>query len=180
MSKNVSRISYFSNALETILSGNITLITGIPGCGKSTLLMQLAFSDELSGRKFWFNSIIKQEAQKLLKLVEEDNNVIVFIDNLYSNIDAIQVLKQANNIKLVVAERALNYEYVKRFLNISSDRIVDISNLDSNDIQVICKSMNRSSADAIDLMRENENISLLEIVFFVSTNVIIKKESKII
>jgi tetratricopeptide (TPR) repeat protein len=35
--------------------------------------------------------------------------------------------------------------------------------------------MNRSSADAIDLMRENENISLLEIVFFVSTNVIIKK-----
>jgi hypothetical protein len=175
MSKNVSRISYFSNALETILSGNITLITGIPGCGKSTLLMQLAFSDELSGRKFWFNSIIKQEAQKLLKLVEEDNNVIVFIDNLYSNIDAIQVLKQANNIKLVVAERALNYEYVKRFLNISSDRIVDISNLDSNDIQVICKSMNRSSADAIDLMRENENISLLEIVFFVSTNVIIKK-----
>ena len=178
MSKNVSRISYFSNALEIILSGDITLITGIPGCGKSTLLMQLAFSEELSGKKFWFNSIIKQEAQNLLKLVESDNNVIVFIDNLYSNIDAIQVLKQADNIKLVVAERALNYEYVKRFFNISSDRILDISNLDSNDIQLICKSMNRPSGDAIALMKENENISLLEIVFFVSTNVIIKDRIK--
>ena len=34
MSNNVPRISYFMSALEIILSGNITLITGIPGCGK--------------------------------------------------------------------------------------------------------------------------------------------------
>lgn len=175
MSNNVSRVSYFMNALEIILSGSITLITGIPGCGKSTLLMQLAFSDELSGRKFWFNSIIKQEAESLIKLVKEDNNVIVFIDNLYNNIDALQILKGTSNIKLVVAERALNYEYVKRFFSISSDRIIDISNLNSKDVQMICKSMNRSNTDAIDLIKRNENISLLEIVFFVSTNTIIKE-----
>ena len=178
MSNNVSRISYFSSVLEVILSGNITLITGIPGCGKSTLLMQLAFSNELSGRKFWFNNIIKQEAERLIKLVEKDDNVIVFIDNLYNNIDALQVLKSKDNIRLVVAERALNFEYVKRFLNISSDRILAISNLNSGDVQMICKSMNRSSADAIDLIRENENISLLEIVFFVATNAVIQDRIK--
>lgn len=178
MSNNVSRISYFSSVLEVILSGNITLITGIPGCGKSTLLMQLAFSNELSGRKFWFNNIIKQEAERLIKLVEKDDNVIVFIDNLYNNIDALQVLKSKDNIRLVVAERALNFEYVKRFLNISSDRILDISNLNSGDVQMVCKSMNRSSADAIDLIRENENISLLEIVFFVATNAVIQDRIK--
>lgn len=135
VSNNVTKISYYSVLLETILKGNITLITGIPGCGKSTLLMQLAFSDELSGRKFWFNNIIKQEAEKLVDLVKEDKNVTIFIDNLYSNVDALNVLKEAGNIKLVLAERALNYEYVKRFLNISSDRIVDISELNKNDIQ---------------------------------------------
>ena len=178
MSNNVSRISYFSSVLEVILSGNITLITGIPGCGKSTLLMQLAFSNELSGRKFWFNNIIKQEAERLIKLVEKDDNVIVFIDNLYNNIDALQVLKSKDNIRLVVAERALNFEYVKRFLNILSDRILDISNLNSGDVQMVCKSMNRSSADAIDLIRENENISLLEIVFFVATNAVIQDRIK--
>lgn len=46
------------------------------------------------------------------------------------------------------------------------------------DVQMICKSMNRSSADAIDLIRENENISLLEIVFFVATNAVIQDRIK--
>lgn len=178
VSNNVTKTSYYSVLLETILKGNITLITGIPGCGKSTLLMQLAFSDELSGRKFWFNNIIKQEAEKLVDLVKEDKNVTIFIDNLYSNVDALNVLKEAGNIKLVLAERALNYEYVKRFLNISSDRIVDISELNKNDIQMICKSMNRSSSDAFDLMEKNQNISLLEIVFYTATYTQIQERIK--
>lgn len=175
MSNNITHISYFSSILETIISGRITLITGIPGCGKSTLLMQLAFSDEIRGRKFWFNNIIAQEAEKLVNMVEKDKNVTVFLDNLYSNIDALQILKKASNIKLVFAERALNFEYVKRFLNISSDRIIDISNLDNSDVQIICKSMNRSTTDVYNLIEANKNISLLEIVFFVSTNTMIKE-----
>ncbi len=170
VSNNVIPISYYDILLQTIYSGNVTLITGIPGCGKSTLLMQLAFSDELTGRKFWFNNIIKQEAEKLVKLVENDNNITVFIDNLYSNIDALQVLRTAQNIRLVVAERALNFEYVKRFLNISSDRIVDVSDLKQADVQAICRSMNRTSSDAFELMENNDNISLLEIVFFTATS----------
>lgn len=178
VSNNVSKTSYYFILLETILKGDITLITGIPGCGKSTLLMQLAFSDELKGRKFWFNNIIKQEAEKLVDLVKEDKSVTVFIDNLYSNVDALNVLKEAQNIKLVLAERALNYEYIKKFLNISSDRIVDISELNKNDIQMICKSMNRSSSDAFGLMTENQNISLLEIVFYTATSTQIQERIK--
>lgn len=175
LSSNVKRTSYFNQILQTIFSKRVTLITGIPGCGKSTLLMQLAFGKEIDGRKFWFNSIIKQEAEKLVRLVKDDKNVTVFLDNLYSNVDAFEVLKGSSNIKLVLAERALNYEYVKRFLSISSDAIVDVSNLAASDIQNICLSMNKSSSDAIALMEKNENISLLEIVFFASTNAQIKE-----
>lgn len=170
LSSNVKRTSYFNKVLQTVTLEKITLITGIPGCGKSTLLMQLAFCEELEGRKFWFNNIIKPEAEKLVKLVKNDDNVIVFLDNLYSNVDAFEILKECKNIKLVVAERALNYEYVKRFLSISSEAIEDISNLTAEDIQKVCASMNRSSEDAILLMEKNENISLIEIVFFASTN----------
>ncbi len=177
-SSNVGKTSYYANALEVILTGEVTLLTGIPGCGKSTLLMQLAFSNDIDGRKFWFNSIIRSEAERLVEVVEYDKNVVVFIDNLYNNIDALQVLKDAKNIKLVLAERALNFEYVKRFLSISSDRIIDISNLLSNDIQNICKSMNRSSGEAIDLMKQNDNVSLLEIVFFASINAKIQERIK--
>lgn len=175
LSSNVKRTSYFNQILQTIFSKRVTLITGIPGCGKSTLLMQLAFGKEIDGRKFWFNSIIKQEAEKLVRLVKDDKNVTVFLDNLYSNVDAFEVLKGNSNIKLVLAERALNYEYVKRFLSISSDAIVDVSNLAASDIQNICLSMNKSSSDAIAVMEKNENISLLEIVFFASTNAQIKE-----
>lgn len=175
LSYNVKHTSYFNQCIQTILSKRITLITGIPGCGKSTLLMQLAFCDELDGRKFWFSSMLKEEAEKLVKLVKDDKNVTVFFDNLYSNVEAFEILKAGNNIRLVLAERALNYEYVKKFLSISSDSIVDISNLNPNDIQNICASMNKSSRDAMQLMKKNENISLLEIVFYVSTNSQIKE-----
>lgn len=90
--------------------------------------------------------------------------------------DAFEVFKKSSNIKLVLAERALNYEYVKRFLSISLDAIMDVSNLTTNDIQNICLSMNKSSSDAIALMERNENISLLEIVFMHLLIHIYKKE----
>lgn len=179
MSANVTKTSYYTEVLEQVLTNNITLITGIPGCGKSTLLMQLAFSNDISGHKFWFSNIIQQEAENLIQLVEEDRNVIVFVDNLYNSIDALQILNKVSNIKLVVAERALNFEHVKRYLPVSSNNIIDISNLNSMDIQNICKSMNRSSADAISLMKNNKNISLLEIVFFVSVNARIQDRIKL-
>lgn len=175
LSPNVKRTNYFNQCMQTLLSNRLTLITGIPGCGKSTLLMQLAFGKELEGRKFWFSSIIKEEAEKLVKLVKDDKNVTVFLDNLYSNVDAFEVLKERPNIKLVLAERALNYEYVKRFLSISTEAIVDISNLIASDVQNICASMNKSSSDAMSLMEKNENISLLEIVFYASTSSQIKE-----
>lgn len=179
MSANVTKTSYYTEVLEQVLTNNITLITGIPGCGKSTLLMQLAFSNDISGHKFWFSNIIQQEAENLIQLVEEDRNVIVFVDNLYNSIDALQILNKVSNIKLVVVERALNFEHVKRYLPVSSNNIIDISNLNSMDIQNICKSMNRSSADAISLMKNNKNISLLEIVFFVSVNARIQDRIKL-
>lgn len=179
MSANVSKTSYYTEVLAQVLTNNITLITGIPGCGKSTLLMQLAFSDDISGHKFWFSNIIQQEAENLVRLVEEDKNVVVFVDNLYNSIDALQILNKVSNIRLVVAERALNFEHVKRYLPVRSNNIIDISNLNSMDIQNICKSMNRSSTDAISLMKNNKNISLLEIVFFVSVNDRIQERIKL-
>lgn len=175
LSTNVKTTGYYNQILQMVLTNRITLITGIPGCGKSTLLMQLAFGKELTGKKFWFSNIIKSEAEKLTKLVKDDKDVIVFLDNLYSNVDAFEVLKKMENIKLVLAERALNYEYVKKFLSISSKSIMDISNLTASDVQKICLSMNRSSWDAMTLMKKNENISLLEIVFYVSTNTYMKE-----
>jgi hypothetical protein len=179
LSENVARISYFNEALECIIRNKTVLITGIPGCGKSTLLLQLAFSEEITGKKFWFNNITKQEAEKLKELVcNEKQQIYVFIDNISNNMDAFMILRDLKQINLVVAERTLNFDYIKRSFNIDSHEIIDISNLEQEDIRIICKSMNRSSEDAISLLSSNENVSLLEIVFFVATKSLIHERIK--
>ena len=53
------------------------------------------------------------------------------------------------------------------------DTIEDLEDLGFN--IVVADTMNKSSSDAIALMEKNENISLLEIVFFASTNAQIKE-----
>lgn len=169
LSKNVVKTSYYSKIQNAIIANNTTLVTGIPGCGKSTILLQLAFSDEISGHKFWFNNMIASEANRLCKLIKGDKQAIVFFDNLYSNLDAYRILK-ANNIKMVVAERGINYEYVKSFLSIPARNIIDISDLNENDIQNICHSMNKPSKEAIEMLRRKSNVSLLELVFLAYHN----------
>lgn len=164
LSLNVVRTSYYPTLQNTILANKTTLITGIPGCGKSTLLLQLAFSDDIVGHKFWFNYMIASEAEKLCELVKGDTNVIIFLDNLYNNLEAYNILRKYN-IKLVIAERAINYEYVKTSLNISTKNIFDISELNENDIQNICHSMSKPSKAAIEMLRSKSNVSLLELVF---------------
>lgn len=179
LSNNVIRISFFDEILNKLVIENTVLVTGIPGCGKSTLLLQLAFSEEVEGIKFWFNNITKTEAEKLKKYIEvEKNQVIIFIDNLYNNMEAYKILSDLKNVKIISAERALNFDYIKRSFNIDSKHIIDISNLNTEDIQSICRKMNRSSDEVIQLIRRNENVSLLEIVFFASTKSLINDRIK--
>ena len=174
MSNNVSRIAYFSSVLEVILSGNITLITGIPGCGKSTLLMQLAFSNELSGRKFWFNNIIKQEAERLIKLATKNtissNEIFSFslIKSIASALERfidLQTICTSPEFKLLISSILSDEIFKNRFTYSKFNALSATTSL-------------ISSADAIDLIRENENISLLEIVFFVATNAVIQDRIK--
>lgn len=169
LSSNVVRTGYYSTIQNAIIKNKTTLVTGIPGCGKSTLLLQLAFSDDVSGHKFWFNNMIASEAVRLCKLIKDDPHAIVFFDNLYSNLDAYKILKKYN-VKMVVAERGINYEYVKSFLSIPAKNIIDVSDLNEPDIQNICRSMNKPSKEAILMLKKKSNVSLLEIVFLAYHN----------
>ena len=50
--------------------------------------------------------------------------------------------------------------------------------MNAEDIQSICKSMNRPSEDAVKLISNNENVSLLEIVFYAATSTLINERIK--
>lgn len=178
VSENIVYTSYFAKAHNLILKNRITLITGIPGCGKSTLLMQLAFSKQVQKRKFWFNNMIESEAKRLAELVKNDSDVYIFLDNLSNNLQAFEILKEYKNLKIIMAERSINYEFIKRNLKLSRDSILDISNLELTDIQNICQMMQRDSSEAIELLKKNKNISLLEIVFFIFRSMLVKNRIK--
>lgn len=165
LSESITKTSYYNIVLNKIIRNKeTTLVTGIPGCGKSTLLLQLAFSDDVSGRKFWFNNMIESEATRLCELIKDDDNVTVFFDNLYNNLEAFKILKN-HNVRIITAERTINYEYVKSTLSINKENIIDVSDLNEIDIQKICNSMKKSSDKAISLLKSKNNVSLLEIAF---------------
>lgn len=178
LSENITKTSHYNTVLNKMVKDkSTTLITGIPGCGKSTLLLQLAFSDDVVGRKFWFNNMIESEATRLCALTKDDDNVTVFFDNLYNNLDAFKILKN-HNIRIVTAERTINYEYVKSTLSINRENIIDVSDLNEIDIQNICTSMKKSSDKAISLLKSKNNVSLLEIAFLSYHSVTVKTKIK--
>lgn len=177
-SKNLVRLSYFEEAINTIYKYGNAIISGIPGCGKTTLLMQIALSEELKGYKFYFNDILEDEAKKLLDIVEKKDNVYVFIDNIYDNIGTFIQLLNSNKVKVIGAERELNYENIKHLINISLKQIIDISELSEPDIQNICKKMNRESHRFNVSIRESQKVSLFEIVYSLWKNADFKGKVK--
>ena len=92
----------------SVNKGEVISVIGPSGCGKSTLLMQLAFCNELDGRKFWFNNIIKQEAEKLVKLVKDDK--IKGISDLRDESDREESVRIAIDLKKDAdCDNILNY-----------------------------------------------------------------------
>ena len=159
-SEKLVKISLYNQALDRIQNKADTLLLGPPGSGKTTLLMQLAVSKECKGLKFFFDSIDPKQALFLLRHIESEDNIIIFIDNLGDNIEAYNILKEKRNITFVLADRDLRYESIKHIAKIKKSQIIDVSDLPRSDLQKICDNMSKPLPRYF-----NERTSLFEVCY---------------
>lgn len=156
------KISAYINALDRAVNKENTLLIGSPGSGKTTLLMQLAVSTEITGTKFFFDSIDPDQATFLATKISKEKHVYIFLDNLGDNIDAYNILKSNSNIIFVSADRDLRYESIKHKAKIKKEEIIDISDLSRADMQKICDNMEKPLPRNYD-----ERTSLFELCYSV-------------
>lgn len=162
-SNNIVKTTYYNKALDKIIKFNKVLIVGIPGSGKSTLLMQLACYDDIGGIKLYFKYLRKVDVEKIISIIKNEN-ITVFVDNISTDINAIELLAKNKNIKIVASERLINYETIRNHQLFGVEEIVDVSDLVDNDIKAISRALNRNYL-AKNVINANDRISLLEVVF---------------
>lgn len=159
--KKLYKLSYYGKILNDILKFSHIHITGIAGSGKTTLLMQLAAAQEIIGSKFYFEHISILQAKKFLSEIQFESTIYIFIDNLSSNLEAFDMLKEDSRIKIISAERDINTFNLKGMNTFTvKASVVDISDIDQSEVNHICKYMQKAP-----YVYRNEKVSLFEIVF---------------
>lgn len=123
--------------------GKNTVIIGAPVTGKTTLLMQAAKNCEGIGIKLYFDSIAQGRAEYIAKLIGTDY-AVVFIDNLYDSIDAIQVFDKYSNIKLVCSERSHYFGIIFNQIDETKFNVYNATSLTDADLQNIFKTVPES------------------------------------
>ena len=141
LSAQICKTHHFSKIMDSIYEkGKNTIIIGAPVTGKSTLLMQVAKNCDGIGLKLYFESITQQRADYIVKLIGKDL-AVVFIDNLYDSIDAIQVFEKHSNIKLVCSERSHYFSIISNLIDEKKYNVYNATSLTDADLQNIFKSV---------------------------------------
>lgn len=171
LSNQIYKTHYVSEILDVIYSGKHLIIIGAPVSGKTTLLMQAAAS--LSGVtiKLYFDSISRERAEFIVKLVENDR-AIIFIDNLYDSIEAIGIFEHYQNITLVCAERRHYFGIVSHLFDQNHYKILNVTSLTDVDLQNIFNAIPSSiRADSLKKGDKDDRYDTDSVFEFVVRNV---------
>lgn len=173
MSNHLYKTNYFTLIMNSVMEvGAHTLIVGAPVAGKTTLLMQVAYNMPNNfGEKFYFDILTKERAEFILKIVGTDR-VTIFINNLADSIEAVGVLLQKNNIKIVGAERSHNYGIVSHLIDESRFNIINVSILSDFDLQGLFNALPPSiRAEKLHMENRIDNYAKDSLFEFVIRNV---------
>lgn len=133
-SSAIYRTSHFQSVRDSICSGGHTIITGVPTSGKTTILMQIASEFDYEGYKLILDGPSKAEAELIIRRINADH-ALIFIDNFTNDIEAFNALSQYPNIVLVGADRDYSLSAVIHLINRSDFKIIDVTELNSQDLQ---------------------------------------------
>ena len=133
-SGEIAKTHHFSIIKNDINSGKNVFIIGIPASGKTTLFMQLIAEYNTKRPKHFLIGPSLEEAKIYVKKIKSEK-VILFIDDCFSDVDAIGYLLSKDNIQLIGFDRDYLYEaisYKLRPIDVSyiTRDITDINDVD--------------------------------------------------
>lgn len=137
-SGEIAKLNYFANIKNDIEANKNVIVIGIPACGKTTLFMQLLNEYKLPKSKHMMIGPTVEEAKAYVNKVKS-KKAVLFVDNCFRDVEAMQLLLAQGNIQLVGFDRDYLYEAnCFRLRNIGVDYVVrditEITDLDKRKI----------------------------------------------
>ena len=141
-SQSIPTTKHLGAIVNSIHSGNHTLVLGVPACGKTTLLMQAASRADYDGHKIVCQSPTAQQVHLMARKLD-GAKALICIDDFTDSVNAFTYLAQYPNITLVGADRYYNYDIVSHKLENLHRGItpLDVTSLDEADEQRIIEAI---------------------------------------
>lgn len=137
-SGKIHETAHFITAKNAIAGAKHIVLIGGVVTGKSTLLKQLATRITGFGTTLYIDEITPEKARLLIRDIDaEGQPILAFIDNAADASEAIQILLESPNVKIVGAERDYVFDSVAHRFPRDRFSILDVSGLSPVDTQAV-------------------------------------------
>jgi len=137
-SGKIHETAHLTAAKNAIAGQKHVVLIGGAVTGKTTLLRQLATRVTGFGQCLYIEEITPEKAALLARDIDSEGQpILAFIDNAADASEAIQVLMESENIKIVAAERDYVFDSVSHRFPRERFAILDVSGLNAVDTQAV-------------------------------------------
>ena len=137
-SGKIYETAHLTKVKNAIAGQKHVVLIGGAVTGKTTLLRQLATRVVGFGQCLYIEELTPEKAALLARDIDaEGQRVLAFIDNAADASEAIQVLAQSDNIKIVAAERDYVFDSVSHRFPKDRFSVLDVSGLNAVDAQAV-------------------------------------------
>ncbi|HCU1240754.1 SIR2 family protein [Morganella morganii] len=135
---NLHKNEHYHKIINSIAEGKNLILTGGALTGKTTLLKLLTITSDDFGWTFYIEEITPEKAGLLRKEIDsEGNKVILYIDNAADAWEAINILKDSDNIQIIASDRDYIIDSVAHRFSRKKFDFIDVTGLSFLDVQAV-------------------------------------------
>ncbi|HDR2471497.1 TPA: SIR2 family protein [Enterobacter soli] len=129
---------HFHKIINCIAEGKNAILTGGALTGKTTLLKLLTITSGDFGWPFYIDEISPEKANLLKKEIDtEGSKTILYIDNAADAWEAINILKDSENIQIIASDRDYIIDSVAHRFSRKKFTFIDVTGLSYLDVQAV-------------------------------------------
>lgn len=132
----IPRLSYYTNISETIASKKNVIVIGIRCSGKTTLMMQLLYGLKTNKPKYYMVAPSLKKVKAFFQHLD-NQQCILFVDDCFSDTDAVVELLKNGRVQVVMFDRDFNFERQYHRICDQTFEKIDITEIKKTDAQNI-------------------------------------------